>query len=165
MLLPQSLCHNRSTLAGVGLSREPGERVGVRALVGAADIVRLLAVTEVDWVNLQGGAAGRELAAKYLGMIDALSSEIPLDEFAAAVAATDLVVTVDAMAAHCPGVSGHPVWIMMPCCPHWAWGIGRDCTPWYPTARLFRQSAPRNWSGVVEKIAKSLVALSGPGPC
>jgi hypothetical protein len=131
----------------------------------AADIARLLAVTEVDWVNLQGGAAGRELAAKYPGMIDAMSREIPLDEFAAAIAATDLVVTVDTIAAHCAGALGHPVWIMVPYCPHWAWGISRDCTPWYPTEGLFHQSASRDWSGVVETIAESLVALSGPGPC
>jgi ADP-heptose:LPS heptosyltransferase len=50
---------------------------------------------------------------------------MPLDEFAAAVAATDLLVTVDTMAAHCAGALGHPVWLMLPLSPHWCWGIGR----------------------------------------
>jgi ADP-heptose:LPS heptosyltransferase len=68
---------------------------------------------------------------------------MPLDEFAAAVAATDLLVTVDTMAAHCAGALGHPVWLMLPLSPHWCWGIGRGQTPWYPTARLSRQAARR----------------------
>jgi hypothetical protein len=83
-----------------------------------------------------GWAAGRELAEQYPGIIDALNPEVPLDAFAAAVAATDLLLTVDTMAAHCFGALGHPVWVMVSYCPYWAWGIGRDHTPWYPTARL-----------------------------
>jgi ADP-heptose:LPS heptosyltransferase len=95
----------RAGLPKVGLvfhANPASASVSERSL-GAADIARLLAVADVDRINLQGGAAGRELATKYPGMIDALSSEIPLDDFAAAVAATDLVVTVDTMAAHCAG--------------------------------------------------------------
>jgi hypothetical protein len=122
----------------------------------AGEAARLLSVSEVDWVNLQGSAAGRELAAEHPGIIDALNPEIPLDEFAAAVAATDLIVTVDTMAAHCAGALGHPLWIMVPHCPHWAWGVGRDGTPWYPTARLFRQHAPGDWSNVIAAIIEAL---------
>jgi hypothetical protein len=71
------------------------------------------------------------------------------------VAATDLVVTVDTMAAHCGGAVGHPVWLMLPLSPHWCWGIGRDQTAWYPTA-LFRQAARRDWSPVLAVIADEL---------
>ena len=102
------------------------------------DLAPLLRIAEIDPVNLQGGAAGRQLAAEYPGIIDATNPEISLDEFTAAVAATDLLISVDTMAAHCAGAFGHPVWIMVPYSPHWCWGIGRDHTPWYPTARLFR---------------------------
>jgi ADP-heptose:LPS heptosyltransferase len=71
---------------------------------------------------------------------------MPLDEFAAAVAATDLLVTVDTMAAHCAGALGHPVWLMLPLSPHWCWGIGRGQTPWYPTAAV----PPGRPAGLVE---------------
>jgi ADP-heptose:LPS heptosyltransferase len=54
---------------------------------------------------------------------------MPLEEFVAAVAATDLLVTVDTMAAHCSGALGHPIWLMLPLSPHWCWGIGRGQTP------------------------------------
>jgi hypothetical protein len=125
------------------------------------DVTRLLQIAEVDWISLQGGEAGRRLAAEYPGIIDALNPEIPLAEFAAAVAATDLLVTVDTMAAHCAGALGHPVWIMVPYSVHWCWGIGRDHTPWYPTARLFRQHASRNWSEVIDSITQGLATLPG----
>ena len=124
------------------------------------DLAPLLRTAEIDPVNLQGGAAGRQLAAKHPGIIDATNPENPLDEFAAAVAATDLVLTVDTMAAHCAGALGHPVWIMVPYSPHWCWGVGRDLTPWYPTVRLFRQNVRQDWSNIVERIAQSLKAIT-----
>jgi len=124
------------------------------------DLAPFLRIAEIDPVNLQGGAAGRQLAAEYPGIIDATNPEIPLDEFAAAVAATDLVITVDTLAAHCAGALGHPVWVMVPYSPHWCWGVGRDLTPWYPTARLFRQDVRQNWSNVVERMTQSLKPTS-----
>ena len=87
-----------------------------------SDRAPLLRIAEIDPVSLQGGATGHQLAAEHPGIIDATNPEIPLDEFAAAVAATDLVITVDTMAAHCAGAIGHPVWIMVLYSPHWCWG-------------------------------------------
>jgi hypothetical protein len=86
-----------------------------------SDRAPLLRIAEIDPVSLQGGTAGRQLAAEHPGIIDATNPEIPLDEFAAAVAATDLVITVDTMAAHCAGAIGHPVgsW-----CPIHRTGVG-----------------------------------------
>jgi ADP-heptose:LPS heptosyltransferase len=69
------------------------------------------------------------LGLSYPSIIDATAEEGPLDEFAAALAAIDLLVTVDTMAAHCAGALAHPVWIMTPYSPHWCRGIGRDHTP------------------------------------
>ena len=119
-----------------------------------------LTTAEVDWVNLQGGTAGRELAAAHPGMIDPLNPEVPLDEFAAAVAATDLLLTVDTMAAHCAGALGHPLWIMAPYSPHWCWSVERDRTPWYPTARLFRQTVRGDWSDAVDSLIPALTRLT-----
>jgi ADP-heptose:LPS heptosyltransferase len=119
------------------------------------DLSSLLALDGVDFVNLQHGAAGRELAA-VPGIIDPLAAEVPLDDYAAALAAADLVVTVDTMAAHCAGAMGHPVWIAVPFSPQWTWGFDRATTPWYPSARLFRQAKPRTWADTIERIAREL---------
>ena len=121
-----------------------------------ANLTPLLRLTGIDWVNLQGGPAGRELAVAYPGIIDATKDEIPLDEFAAALASADLLVSVDTMAAHCAGALGHPFRLLVPFSPHWCWGIGRDRTPWHPTARLFRQDVRADWQTAVATMARSL---------
>ena len=73
---------------------------------------------------------------------------------AALVDLMDLVVTVDTSIAHLAGALGKPVWILLPHTPHdWRWFVNRADSPWYPTARLFRQSAPGDWSGVVRDVA------------
>jgi ADP-heptose:LPS heptosyltransferase len=82
-------------------------------------------------------------------VIDALATPQPLDEFAAALGATDLLLTVDTMAAHCAGAMAHPVWVALPSDPHWLWGLRRETSPWCPGARLFRQRSPGGWDDVV----------------
>jgi ADP-heptose:LPS heptosyltransferase len=120
------------------------------------DLAPLFALDGLDFVNLQHGPAGRELAANAAGVIDPLAAEVPLDEYAAALAATDLLITVDTMAAHAAGAMGRQVWIAVPFSPQWTWGFEHLTTPWYPSARLFRQMKPRTWSDTIEEIARAL---------
>jgi hypothetical protein len=68
----------------------------------------------------------------------------------------DLLVTVDTSVAHLAGALGVPVWVMLPYEADWRWLTGRDDTPWYPTMRLFRQTAPGDWAGVIERIIAAL---------
>ncbi len=117
-----------------------------------------IGVGEIDFVNLQHGAGGRELAARAPGVLDPLDADLPLDEYGAAVAATDLLITVDTMAAHLAGAIGHPAWIAVPQSPQWFWGITGEKTPWYESLRIFRQQTLGDWSGVVAALAKALPA-------
>jgi Flp pilus assembly protein TadD len=75
---------------------------------------------------------------------------------AALIEAMDLVVSIDTAVVHLAGALAKPVWIMLPFNPDWRWLLGRDDSPWYPTARLFRQPAPGDWNGVVRSVAASL---------
>jgi hypothetical protein len=68
----------------------------------------------------------------------------------------DLLVTVDTSVGHLAGAMGKPAWIMLPYAPDWRWLLGRNDSPWYPTARLFRQSASRDWPPVMAAIAQEL---------
>ena len=72
------------------------------------------------------------------------------------VSGIDLIITVDTALAHLAGGMGKPVWVMIPHGPDWRWLLEREDSPWYPTARLFRQSKRNNWVSVVERVRKAL---------
>jgi hypothetical protein len=56
------------------------------------------------------------------------------------------------------GALGKPVWIMLPFVPDWRWLLERGDSPWYPTARLFRQSAAGDWDTVITTVAAAVRA-------
>lgn len=108
-----------------------------------------LARPDVQVINLQGGApAGREALADVVrGCHDPLADgEPPLDDYAAMVAATDLLLTADTMAAHLAGSMSHPCHVAVPSAPNFYWVLGRDDSPWYPRMRLFRQVRRSDWA-------------------
>jgi ADP-heptose:LPS heptosyltransferase len=77
---------------------------------------------------------------------------------AAVMAELDLVLSSCTAPAHLAGALGRPTWIMLPAASDWRWLLGRDDSPWYPTARLFRQATPGDWSSVVERLDAALTA-------
>jgi hypothetical protein len=79
-----------------------------------------------------------------------------LADAAAMIAMVDLVITIDTSIAHLAGALGKPTWVLLPFSPDWRWLRHRDDSPWYPTARLFRQPAPGDWAGTVAQVRNAL---------
>ncbi len=75
-------------------------------------------------------------------------------ETAALISCLDLVITVDTSVAHLAGALGRPTWILLPYTPDYRWLLDRDDSPWYPTARLFRQTGTREYASVLESCAR-----------
>src|ERR1044071_3550419 len=79
---------------------------------------------------------------------------------AALIECCDLVISVDTSVAHLAGAMGKAVWILLPYVPDWRWLLDREDSPWYPTARLFRQQHRDNWSDVIDVLLKEVETLS-----
>ncbi len=75
---------------------------------------------------------------------------------AALAANLDLVIAVDTSVAHLAGALAKPVWVLLPFIPDWRWLLDRNDSPWYPTARLFRQDGSRQWDSVFGRLRAAL---------
>ena len=81
-------------------------------------------------------------------------------ETAALIECLDLVITVDTSVAHLAAALGKPTWILLPFAPDFRWMMAREDSPWYLTARLFRQDAPGDWPTVIERVVQELKRLT-----
>jgi hypothetical protein len=113
------------------------------------------------WYSLQVGEPAAVLSAANMGLsiVDLASRQHDFADAASLVASLDLVISVDTAVAHLAGAMGKPVWILVPRPSDWRWLIDRSDTPWYPTARLFRQPAPGDWASVVRSVHEALRAM------
>ena len=78
------------------------------------------------------------------------------DGLAALIDSLDLVISVDTSIAHLAGALGKPVWVLLRRVPDWRWLLDRSDSPWYPSARLFRQRVAGDWSAPIADIAEAL---------
>jgi Flp pilus assembly protein TadD len=118
----------------------------------------VLARPGVTLVSLQAGERARGIPGIVEPAPDPERTPLPFAEWAALVATLDLVITCDSVMAHLAGALGIPVWIALPLVPDWRWLLGRDDSPWYPTARLFRQTRLDDWEPVFARVAAALRA-------
>jgi hypothetical protein len=150
------------------LGAQSGPRIGLvwsgsvqsqpRSAMSAATLDPLL-----RWPNVEFHCLQKEILAEDRAWLDktglVITHEAELRDFgdtAALIDSMSLVISIDTAVAHLAGALAKPVWIMLPFNPDWRWLLGRDDSPWYPTARLFRQSTPGDWASVVRSVAGSL---------
>ncbi len=124
------------------------------------DFAPLLALPGTEFVSFQVGPRASELRKSgWRGLIrEPGKALVPFEATADALAEVDLVITVDTALAHLAGALGRPVWLLLAFAPDWRWLLERIDTPWYPTMRLFRQSAPGDWAGVFRQVRRELAA-------
>jgi len=117
----------------------------------------LFELAGVRWFSLQLGAHAADLVQAPAGRILDLSPHLQdYVDTAAVLEQLDLILSVDTSVAHLAGALARPTWILLPCVPDWRWMLGRNDSPWYPTARLFRQTRPGDWEKVVAEVQQAL---------
>lgn len=114
--------------------------------------------SQYEWVNLQIDATPEEEAALVAAGVQAYPGSITsFVDTAALIMAMDVVIGVDTAVSHLSGSLGRPTWIMLNWFgTDWRWLLNRDDSPWYSTARLFRQPSMGDWASVRKKITQYL---------
>jgi Tfp pilus assembly protein PilF len=121
---------------------------------------------DVDFVSLQKGqpaeaefAALDQTAWDGPPILNVAEDLTDFGETAALMTVLDLVISVDTAIPHLAGALGRPVFVMNRFDPCWRWLRGRSDSPWYPTARLFRQPSLGDWDSVLAEVRQALQAL------
>jgi hypothetical protein len=115
----------------------------------------LLDMTCFDWLSMQGGLSSSFDCHPHLRGVGRYTSGSLL-EFAAAIQALDLLITVDTLAAHIAGALGIEVWVLLKKRADWRWMQNRSDSPWYPSMRLFRQHEAGDWADVLSTVQTEL---------
>lgn len=131
--------------------RDPYRSIALSALAP-------LAATGATLFSLQKGPGAAQAKNPPPGMVlhnldDSLGD---FADTAAAMSALDLVITVCTSTAHLAGAMGKPVWVLLAYVADWRWFLDREDSPWYPTARLFRQPTRGAWAPVIARVAAEL---------
>jgi tetratricopeptide (TPR) repeat protein len=112
----------------------------------------------------QKRAGDDEALAAWGNVVDTGQELADFAQTAALIEALDLVITVDTAVAHLAGALGKPVWILLHHGPEWRWMLKRADSPWYPSARLYRQEKPGRWAPVLARVKEDLTALARARP-
>jgi hypothetical protein len=152
-MLPAGL--PRIGLAWTGRPTHPNDR---RRSMPLSRLAPLATAGRASFVSLQKPmpAADQVTLGSFPGMTDISEDLKDFGETAAVIDNLDLVITVDTAMGHLTGALGKPVWIMLAKAADWRWLLQRSDSPWYPTARLFRQQRPGAWDPVIQDVAAAL---------
>jgi ADP-heptose:LPS heptosyltransferase len=123
----------------------------------------LIQAIQATWVAVQKDCRDEDalVALNDFKMFDPSQHLQDFNDAAGLVQHLDLIISVDTSVAHLAGAMGKPVWIMLPLNSDWRWHLNRSDSPWYSTARLFRQTTFGRWDSVVSAIADELKKLQG----
>ena len=149
-----------SWVGGKSAALQRGRSIPLTGWIG------LLDTANVQFINIQYGDHTQELKAlemetgvKVMDWADT-NGLSEMDDFAAKVAALDLVISIDNSTVHLAAALGVETWVMLPLVPDWRWFLERDDSPWYASITLFRQSSAGDWNDVISQVTAQLKQTS-----
>ena len=121
-------------------------------------------IPSISVVSLQKGGPSAQVKDSPFPITDWMEEITDFAATAALVDGLDLVVSVDTSMVHLAGAIGKPVWILSRFDGCWRWLLDREDTDWYPSARLFLQTAPNDWAAALAKLEAELRTLAAERP-
>ncbi|MBY8604484.1 tetratricopeptide repeat protein [Burkholderia arboris] len=150
----------RRLRVGLAWAGEPARRHDAGRSIDFARLAPLFDL-DVDWISLQTSMNERDAALLADAPVGRVDDELgDFADLGALIGALDLVIAADSAVAHLAGALGARVWVLLPDPPAWRWMRTRGDSPWYPSARLFRQSAPGNWTDAIDAVRAALEPMT-----
>jgi len=148
---------------GLAWAGNPDSKTARKRFMPVANLAPLARSPSLRLFSLQRGPQAEELNSLPPGLkVTPLEEETDaITDTAAIILNLDLVISVDTMVAHLAGALGKPVWVLLAYSPEWRWMLGRRDSPWYPTARLFRQARLGDWNDVMARVVEALRDVVG----
>jgi len=136
--------------------------IDIRRSITLRHFAGLAGIAGVQFFSLQKGESSAQALDPPAGMrlVDMTADFHDFEDTAAFVTNLDLVVSVDTSVVHLAGALAKPVWVLSRFDGCWRWLNRREDSPWYPTARVFHQSAPGDWASVLQQVQGRLTALA-----
>ncbi len=149
----------RVGLVWAGNKKDKRDRLRSTLLSQWSELAR---IEGIEFTSLQTGEPAQQAneQGNHFSFVSDCSSVKSFADTAAIIAGLDLVITVDTAVAHLAGTMGKPVWILLYDPVDWRWGLEGEDSPWYPTAKLFRQFNQEGWTPVFERVASRLRVLA-----
>jgi tetratricopeptide (TPR) repeat protein len=143
---------------GIGWAGNPEFQADRPRSIGLQPFLPLFSIPGFQFISLQKDlrAGDEDLLRKYPQVLHLGDQLGDFSDTAAIMSLIDLVISSDTAPVHLAGALGRPVWIVLQKQPDWRWMFDREDNPWYPSARLFRQSTEGDWVGVVGQVAAAL---------
>jgi tetratricopeptide (TPR) repeat protein len=158
-----ALDETSSLKVGVVWAGNPLHRGDRYRSLRAQDVLPRLIMPGVQLYSLQKEPRAEDaevLARRSAEIIDLAPVIDDFADTAAAVMALDVVIAVDTSVVHLAGALGRPVWVLLPYALDWRWLRNREDTPWYPTARLFRQRKAQVWEDALSCVSSELARVA-----
>jgi tetratricopeptide (TPR) repeat protein len=148
----------RSPRIGIAWAGSPTNRNDHNRSIALGRLAAILPIPGIEFVSIQTGIGDEERAllqshANITHVGDQLED---FADTAAVISLLDVVVSVDTSVAHLAGAMARPLWLLVPFAPDFRWMLDREDSPWYPTARLFRQPSIGDWDAVLERVRGEL---------
>jgi tetratricopeptide (TPR) repeat protein len=155
----ETLPGKRVVLAWAGHARHPNDR---NRSIDLRLLEPLLALDGISFISVQRDLRGddRAVLARHASITDIAEHLTDMADTAAVASLADLTIAVDTSVVHLAGAIGREAWVLLPFSPDWRWTLTGEHSPWYPQVRLFRQSSPGDWPGVIETVRQALLRIA-----
>ena len=161
----QRMGERRAPRIGIAWAGSAAHKNNSKRSIALERFAPLLKTPGVQFVSIQKELTQSDAAvlADHASVLNVGGELGDFADTAAVISSMDLLISADTSVAHLAGAIGRPVWILIPLAPDFRWLLKREDSPWYPSARLFRQPQLEDWDSVLERVRRELVSFVEAG--